>query len=480
MKQLKPYKLMLFMGGLFIILLGYILTYSHYSGFVLEYTLLTLLIFMAHMFLLPSLFRNNAYSLPVWIIFSIFLILYIGKFYILNYLADIHGEFRGHLSLLTPETAISVYSNLTASFVVFAFIAAIFYSYKKDNYTFTSTVNPNINVNFFKRRLKFLLITVTLFLIFVTYISYRYQFVMGLAKEPLPFKLEGAIVHFKLVVIPFIMISVMWFSKLFNLKSYMFIALLLFFLSAGVDVFVRASKGAFLVFFLLLLIFFWRAGYRVTGSKLLFLFICLSLALLFFPIADMLRVGVHAGFLPFEVFHSGDLTAIVTLASLFEVYKDTFIKVLMRLTGVEAFAVFIVNNVDPIGFHFIELLLQEVRGVGKYIAHNVFLVPYEQVEFYGIAPSLPGTLYLIGGTIGIVIGTAMLTWIALTLWRFLLKSSLFVAPIIQIFFPLYILSIFSEGTIERFIFHSLPFIVLSAVVVEFLFRRRFILFTRKK
>jgi len=125
---IKKHRAIINITVLFLFCLGYFLTASSFVKNGLEYFFLTILTITSCCLLLLYIYKPITFGLPIWIMFSYFIIAYYLKFYWLIFNPNFasRGFYLLPRMIDSEEILINTYRIVTYSFVVFCTIAWYF------------------------------------------------------------------------------------------------------------------------------------------------------------------------------------------------------------------------------------------------------------------------------------------------------------------------------------------------------------------
>ena len=276
----------------------------------------------------------------------------------------------------------------------------------------------------------------------------------------LPFRLGGWIFYLRVVYIVF-SIFVLFYIKKFvlNKKPTFEIILLLFY--ALSDMFIRASKGTFLIMLIMLfLIFYFEKKWKKEYNK--FVFFTLIISIILFPLLSVYRV--YRVLNPNENIFSlitNSTNLIHTIYDntennyLFEIVKTFF----ARLQGADNLALILFKDIPILNYN-----LAGINNIEQYVD--------SYLNITGAAPTLIGTFYLLGGKLFVFIGFFLWGTFTMNLFKLLNRSFFYLQPVIKAWFCFWILIITGEGTLDlQMFFLSVSFFTIF--FNEFLIRIKF-------
>ena len=456
--MIKKYIGALYIIVLFLFLLGYFLTASKFEKNGLEYFFLTILTIISCCLLLFYIYKPIVFSLPIWIMFSYFIIAYYLKFYWL--VVNPNFAFQRSYLLLqvidSEEILISIYRIVTYSFVGFCTIAWIFLNKiktKKIDLLFQRIDSDKII--YWKQLNLFILPLVFILILFSNYLMYSKNIaLMGAKSVYLPFKLAGITFYTNAVIIPGILIFLCWVNYQKKLKIYFILSICFLILHALIQTLLRTSKGTIIGLLILVVFMLMIKRVKFSKGKLFFFSISTLLIFIFYPIIGIyrwIRVADSKGGL-----FSGISRAIMTLMSNSDggfrsIFVNTFNSMFHRLTGVESLMMIIAKGFKPLGIGALNNFpIFGGRGLAK-----IFTLEVEGIPEYIItssATSFLGWFYMVGGYWFAIFGPIFFVSIIWTVWLRILKANLKCKPIALILYLSMLVSWILDGCLDT-IFH---------------------------
>ena len=456
--MIKKYIGVLYIIVLFLFLLGYFLTASRFEKNGLEYFFLTILTIISCCLLLLYIYKPIAFGLPIWIMFSYFIIAYYFKFYWL--ISNPNFAFqRFHLLpqiIDSEEILISTYRIVTYSFVGFCMIAWIFLNKiktKKIDLIFQH-IDSN-KIIYWKQLNLFILPLVFILIFFSNYLMYSKNIaIMGAKSVYLPFRLSGITFYIALVIIPGILIFLCWLNYQKKPRIYFLLSISLLILHGLAQTLIRTSKGSIIGILICIIILLIMERVKFSKDKLLLFAASILLIFLLYPIISSyrwIRVADPKGGL-----FSGISSAIMMLISNSDggfrsIFVNTFNSMFHRLTGVESLMMIIAKSFKPLGIGALnnfpifggrglaKIFTLEVEGIPEYIVHSS-------------APSFLGWFYMVGGHWFVIIGPVFFITIIWIAWLWILKANLKCKPIALILYLSMLIGWILDGCLDT-IFH---------------------------
>ena len=246
-------------------------------------------------------------------------------------------------------------------------------------------------------------------------------------EQPLPFKLTGAIVYLKSIVLPCFAMVYIYCAERRGLTGLSRVAIATVLLSGAADMILFSSRGALLlqVLFVALL---WRvAEFKVRKSDAIIVAIIVTGALLAVPIITATRL------------FGTDLSVLSFSQIMFGVSFVFF-----RVTGIDQFMV-IIDLARPIATADLLEVLWSPRGVAGYYTSEVLAFPEDVPQTF--APSALGWLYLVGGVPGLLLGGVALAGIVFAGWRLIELLLPRLSIIAKAYFMMQLIVICTEGVV---------------------------------
>ncbi|MDQ7839385.1 MAG: hypothetical protein RDU59_12935 [Thermodesulfobacteriota bacterium] len=450
----------------FLFPVGYVLTMNFFNDYALEYFFLTAVSLVACFFLFSVLKRPFIEHLPVWILFLVFWGAYYLKFYLMIIDPDLVYllPLRVYDYFVSDEILLRVYTTTTLAFSTFCFISGTACLLNKKHRPQEQPAKPSVLS-------LYLSLTVALVLIGVSsLLTFGFDIVMGLQKQALPFRLEGLIVYLRLITIPIILILIIWGGFRLRRKSWTLLGTVVLILYGISDMLLRASKST-LFFLLIALGLLWLLnGGKIRAYHMGFGLIVGSFSLLLYPFIMALRIAQHS--YPdnmIAALSTAMRSEILGSSSLLSMLGATLDLILMRISGSDILMALVAYDAEPLGWRTWEVLTGP-RGFAGHLTVNVFGAPPEIIDAFGLAPSLVGFFFTIGGDWMVLLGMGLFTYTVLWAWRKLADSGLRSKIIAQVFLLMFVLSMAIDGVLDRAILHQLPVYVVTLFLCEWIMR----------
>jgi hypothetical protein len=268
--------------------------------------------------------------------------------------------------------------------------------------------------------------------------------VMGAAAgEPLPFRLKGVIFYARTVGVPLLLIGALVLSDRPGHRV-MTALIVLALMTHGVsDMILRGSRSGLLLSILLLAFWYLVSGKKMTRGA------ALSVA-----IAGAIAVSVVPFMTRFRAFRVGQGQAVIdALYSALPIGGNWSADavngirfVFFRVTGMESLWAITTLQAKPLYGRAIEVLMGK-DGMAGYLTLSVHSGMFEADNTL-LAPGFLGWLYLIGGTAAIFAGSMVMGMLALLVWRYLDRVSIYMMSVVKVLMLWVIFLMLTEGTIE--------------------------------
>lgn len=420
---------------------GYLATYQRMSGFELEYLVLTMLSVFGFLLLLCCVNRPLVELLPIWVLLSVFVVAYFGKFYWIVLVPDVAKDFWfSDLSWLvkSPNLLIRAYATITLGFVTFCLAACMLVAYvprwpgkQRDgrcNYRSVGKLLVGVSP---------ILMVSTAYVMYVTGVA-----VMGAEPVNLPFYLAGIIFYTRTAVIPGLLLTLMWCARGMRRTKYFVLALSMLFVHAVSEIVLRGTKGG-LIFALAAVVVFWLLTNSLNKVRIALAAIVLLFSLWLWPVVSLYR-DVRLSSLREPLW--GSLMQVIS-----EVWADPVLPAQLAGIGVKSFIIRLtgVNLLLPITSG-----VTTPMGVGRFFDPEVEKVVRVDIMGYspeipqGISPGLLGWFYVVGGNIFVATGTLGFTMLAQLVWSALGRSRMAVLPVVQSLVMVNIIGMAVDGVFD--------------------------------
>lgn len=287
---------------------------------------------------------------------------------------------------------------------------------------------------------------------------------MGGPDSTLPFRLGGIIVVFRALTLTLALFLVQCAFRT-NRRLLQFLSIGILALDVIWVVIATSSRGTIVGSTLMVMFLYILMASRINYRKLVVGFlVLLVIAMITFPYITAYR-------------NAGRLDADAILQSYRRSYTENaefdqfemFYQLLNRYTGMETLVPILRSADAPIG---VQQVIRIISGHDQYVS----IGDYYQRHFLGFSGQFGsgflGELFVIGGSIGVILGTFSLLTAFFVFWRSLLRSSLITAPVIGAYAASAAIELPSGGDILLFIFSSKGIIVPVAffVILEWIVR----------
>ena len=388
-----------------------------------------LLIFILMATTLRLLRMRRPYNMAVLGVILVLWFAYIIRFFIINMNPN-------SVNFLVPELAWesfdaqtirqTSFSYLSTAFCAFC-VSVIFFWAASDIWRglHPKAKTERIGVNKKASSFGFIVLAfLALVLLNTIYLSYGIGKMGTFVEKPLPFKLTGAIIYTKSVVVPCLFVLYIYRARKNGRLVLARLGVLVLLLSGIFDMFVYKSRGALLLQIILIVSVWLLAGFKLYKFDKLVLTVGLIGCLLVIPIVTAER--------------HGSPLAPLSIKQLIEGFYFVF----FRITGIDQFMV-ILHLGKPIPIENLWSVLSSPRGVAGY--YTTQLLNYGVDIPQTFAPSMLGWLYLIGGLPGIIGGSALMGFLATYVWNSLGSIYSRSAPVVKSYFLIYFLGTVTEG-----------------------------------
>ena len=436
----NSYKARWLLLGIFAV--GYGATFQAFGSNSIEYFGFTVISALACAMLLTALGPPLTFKLPVWIVLAVFIVAYYTKFYMMvGYPNSMPSElFKRMVWLIkSPETLLNAYATLTYAFVTFCITSWWLLVHTRFHLSRFSRYEIN-----YRSALVILTWVVPLLMLVTTAVMY----VTGIAKMAaesvyLPYRLAGWIFYIRTTLIPALLLLLIWCSDTMGNRKSMAFGLLLLFLHGLSDMLLRSSRGSLLLMFMRLLLLF-VVTRSITRHRIRVFFVVLLLTMLLWPLITVYRyiraeqIDMTIGDALTEstryIFSYGGISVSETLG-------ETIKSFLFRFVGAESLLPIVGSGIQPIGKNVFSM------SVIKFVTVEVF--GYSPDTPIGVAPSLLGWFYIVGGNTLVVLGMLCFVVSSWVVWHVVSKSKLRCIPIAQAMLLLWFFSVASVGSLDK-------------------------------
>jgi hypothetical protein len=407
-----------------------------------------LLVFILMAITFALLRRRQFYNVAVISVIMLFWFAYFIRFFLIV-------AHPGSVYFLVPKIAWSSFDNPGILQTSFIYLSAAFCTFCVSVIFFSLTLgcrmerriairNARVKVNERTPSGMFVMLAILalVFLNFI-YLSYGIGMMGEFVENPLPFKLTGAIVYTKSVIVPCLLVLHIYWAQKSGRFVWARLGVLVLFLSGIFDMYVYKSRGALLFQTFPLGLVWLLAGFNLYKFDKLILVLVLTGTFLFIPIVTALRFNSALELVP--------INQIV----------DGINFIFFRITGIDQFMV-ILNLGEPISIDNLWSVLSSPRGIAGY--YTTQLLNYAEHIPQTFAPSMLGCLYLVGGLPGILAGVIFLGFLATYMWNIFGLFYPKCAPVVKSYFLVFLLLSITEGIAQGII---ISFII-AAVLLWFM------------
>lgn len=286
--------------------------------------------------------------------------------------------------------------------------------------------------------------------------------------ERLPYRLGGIVYYSRTLFLPCLITHIMLIgARLKRLGGGTLSGLLLLGALGLSDTLLTTSRGAVLYYLTFWVLAAWTSkrmyGLRTQGSVKGLLVVLVFATVIATPYVSAYRTSRAASSLDAITDSLREASARVGVvgSSPMENVIMGLSHTIMRLTGIEMLAVYIYAGVIP----STEVLAAIVAsgGTGPYTTHTIFGVPSNAA--HAVAPSLVGTLYLVGGSAFVVCGGLAMGAISCMLWKSIHRWIRGSAGLAQVMLMTSIIYYMTEGLLENGLF--VVAVCASVILVSF-------------
>lgn len=468
--------LLLFIGG-------YIASFSYFEEFIVSYTTLTLISFLSCCFILSRLNRPLNQTLPIWVIFILFMVGYYFKFYWIILAPDtVEDLLLPNFRIFSPDVCISAYATATCAFTGFCLVSWLLLGRLL---TFRPHLTNNKRTSDFIRPASryvsgVLMVTIPFLMLFTTLLMHKFNIgVMGTEDIYLPFRTAGLIFYTRIAIIPGLLLVLIWSNIQIGRRKQTAYAVALLFLHGLTDMVLRTSRGGLATLLLSLGLLFLTSDQRIRRPHWLFILCSVFLVILLYPLVSTyryLRISNPESIItPLSDSLADYINGAWTFGEILTIGAKT---ILFRMTGMDILLGIAKMDVKPLWWDVWELIT-DPRGIAEFVTVNVF--GYSKYDVMSIAPSIIGWFYIIGGNVFVVLGTIGFTMFTLIIWRMLAIIKFRTLPIAQALFLTFLFLNAMEGHLEGIAFQFVVTIISILVaegVLRFIARGHRVLVTR--
>jgi hypothetical protein len=405
--------------------LGYFLTYSTLPGFALQYGALSLLALFSCGLLLFGLRKPLAHSLPVWMFLLVFVFGYYLEFYLILFDPSILDVFFAptKMTQIDTDAFFTCYLAMTGAFVG-TNLVSLFYlqSRSRQPDVFAGPYHNNAN----DRILWQLSLSFGAIVLASSLLAYRFNLIGSSDRDLLPLHLEGIIDYFRVVTAPLLAVFTIQLASLDKRRNWItagVITLLAFALS---DMVLRTSKGTFISMAFALIFLRLIADKKPSKKQVTTGLILLVIGLLLFPVFLVFRI-LRAQGMEIDAGLSSSIRQLLDLGTMPAALTYLYRLLVLRFTGAGALLAITTRHIHPLGIASWDAFWGP-RSWSGYINMEVFGVSPRYVDYFGIAPSLVGLFYVLGGVAAAAIGCTSLWALILFGWNQLGRLGVALGP----------------------------------------------------
>jgi hypothetical protein len=406
------------------------------------------LIFMA--LILFQIGNRVSTSLPIIIIILIFYMAYFVRF---NFIVENPSLVYFLVPVAARETFESAhilkmsYIYLCVSFISFCasvcFFRLISRRPKPKQMILENTVIPKKSTFLFMIALS----TLCICIINIIFVSRGIGKMGEFAENPLPFKITGILIYLKSILLPFLLITFLYWAKLSKKDKLAGIGLMIIVISGIFDMFAFESRGIFLVQIVTLGIVWLLAEFKISMKLVMLATIMVAGYIFSVPIIISMRNNI-----PLDNISINQIL-------------DGINFIFFRITGLDQ-SMIIFNLGQPLSMEKLWDVYLSPRGVAGY--YTTELLEYDDYIPQTFAPSFLGYLYLIGGLPAIMCGSMIVGFLVTFVWERLDSIYLRTAPVVKSYFIIQIGFSMTEGP-SKTAFTSFIIVAIFALIIEFMF-----------
>lgn len=420
-----------------IFVFGYLTTSSHFDGVLLEYFIFHMLSIFACCVLLTRLASSFKENLPIWTIFSVFIVAYYLKFYLIIIFSSSIEMLPYYKYVRSGEILYKTFISLSYAFLVFCLTSWVLIGRAKP-----------IKYNLLPGKVDYrsLIVCLELTIVFLIITTGGIMFVYGIGRMSatnvyLPFRLAGWIFHIRFTFLPFLILLLIWCSDRMHLRKHFLFGMTLLVMHGLTEMLLRASRGSLLIIFIMLMMMFVITG-QLTKKRLRLFFMIMFSTVLAWPFITTYRflrtvsdVTSVAG--PLQLALSNVL---MSWASFTRFFTASFINLLNRFVGVDALMIAMTSN---------KKLGLKVFSVPVHEYFTISVAGHSSRASTSFAPSLLGWFYLVGGEVMVAVGICLYVYLIWVIWNALSRSKLYCLPVAQAYYLFLVFTITSSGFPEK-------------------------------
>jgi len=436
---------------LLVFVAGYAITYERFSYVAGEYLIYSILAISTCAILLSQIKSYEIRYSALWLTLGIFILVYFVRFYWI-----VVDPLPVKIMLHTPVYKKMIQDNVlfegfrisVLSFATLGLSTSLLLFFLRDRKASMNQAEHAVT-GFYWFSAKSLALLLPLIMIALAIVSHKYHIgEMGAdSGDPLPYRLKGVIFYARFIMIPLLII---WLIYLSGRSGHIFVARLgvVFLMLHGViDMLLRGSRSSLLLSVLLLVFLVMSGGLKLYRKEKVVAFFVLIAGLFMVPIMTEYRMHRVVEHLPVmdAILTSLSVTGSEWWATLLRGIEF----VLFRMPGIEAVSAIVSLDTKPLGMGVIEVF-QDKQGVAGYLTHEVYEITREANTLS--APSFVGWFYLVGGMVGVIVGSFLTSVIVISLWSWLGSKYFICSPVARTFFLWILFTGLTEGTLDSMLY----------------------------
>ncbi|MBC7489242.1 MAG: hypothetical protein H7240_03900 [Glaciimonas sp.] len=315
------------------------------------------------------------------------------------------------------------------------------------------------------------LLTLTAFAaVMLAYISFQYK--IGEMGSPsgtaLPFRIKGLIFYARIICVPLILLFSIYLLDRSDDFRWSRVGIMILLLNGIVDMFLRNSRSSLLLALLLIGFLIFVNGVRLRHKEKVFLGAVALFALFMVPIMTEYRHMRTA--LKLSQFNAILAVFEHTGGNWIQQLADAIKFVLFRMPGIESLWCQLALGARPLGLHSFEII-RSTNGIAGYLTFAIH--PMKLGDNTLLAPGFVGWLYMVGGAPIIILGSSIIGFITVYIWKLLAVIFTNSYVIAKVFLLWMLFIALTEGTLDSMglmITAGITTIIFVEVLVRRLFR----------
>ncbi len=419
---------------------GYFITLPYVDQYPLVHLAATCASAFACCVLLLPLRQPLRSTLPLWLLFTVFMTYYAQLYWITADSEALRGWWLPDLYSITNSTSIrDAYVTITIGFVTFAVTGGLLLANSADHADGSRRAfqQPDPARVFRTAFITLLIIAPT-----TGYAMYAGRIgLMGAEAPTLPFHLGGIVFYGRLATLPALLLLMIWSADTLHSKWRFNVAVAATLICGLSDMVLRASRGA-LVSLLVPASLLLVLTDRLTRSRVVYLLLSVAMIVGLWPIMTLYRIsrGTEDPSILISLRQSLDAVTLTDVGNPAGVILDAGRTVLLRITGAVSLIPAVGAQTKPLGIH-------GIASVTDFFTTEVMGYPPEAI--HSSAPSLLGWLFLVGGNVLVVVGVFGLTVGVWMVWRYVQASQLSLAQVAQALVATWLFYTVVDGVLER-------------------------------